>query len=357
MQALQASIRVLSDRVEELEALRRRCTCKGEGVDKGEGVSRDIEEEGHKGTGVAAVGESVDVRSMGSGVADVVSSGGDPGVERVVVDGKGGPVVGSQGTQSGEWSRVGGSRFWRPQPSKQDKQDQGNKARTEEGVWRMEGSSRVWRSHSGSQDQEGWRKARGGAKQSLVRPPPPVRVSNRFSALALEVDSAGEELEVLVVGDSRVRPLSRTFCGRKDRCVVKPGAKVADVDTAVRIELERSNPERVIVHVGVNNIGPRASVRIVGQYRSLLQRLREARKPVYVTGVLPRLRASNEWYSRALALNNSVKGMCTDMGLYFVDLWDQFFDCDRYYLRDGLHLSAEGARVLGAGYRLAISGN
>lgn len=123
-------LRVLSDRVEELEALRRRCTCKGEGVDKGEGVSRDIEE-GHKGTGVAAVGESVDVRSMGSGVADVVSSGGDPGVERVVVDGKGGPVVGSQGTQSGEWSRVGGSRFWRPQPSKQEK---GSKARTEEGV-------------------------------------------------------------------------------------------------------------------------------------------------------------------------------------------------------------------------------
>ena len=28
----------------------------------------------------------------------------------------------------------------------------------------------------------------------------------------------------LVIGDSRVRPVGKVFCGTKDRCVVKPGA-------------------------------------------------------------------------------------------------------------------------------------
>lgn len=257
--------------------------------------------------------------------------------------------------QSGKWSFVGGSRFWRPMPAKKDVSKQ---VENEEGAWRMEGSSRVWRRHRKcDQEQEGWRQVKSGVKQNSLVKPPPVRTSNRFSALASLDESGREDVNILVIGDSRVRPLERTFCRRKDKCIVKPGAKIADIDSLIGTVLERNNPEKVVVQVGVNNIGPRASVKIKKEYHSLLQRLRETRKPVFITGVLPRLWATNEWYSRALALNSSVRGMCSDMGLCFIDLWEEFYGCERYYARDGLHLSDEGARVLGACYRLSISGN
>lgn len=256
--------------------------------------------------------------------------------------------------QAGTWSYEGGSRFWRPQTTKKEASSSVN---LEGGSCRVESGSRVWtRQKNEGQDQEAWKEVKYGPKGAIIGQAPPVITSNSFSALV--VDEGGkEEVDILVVGDSRVRPLRRTFCGRRDKCIVKPGAKITDVDSVIRTELERTNPEKVIVQVGVNNVGPRASVRIVSEYRSLLQRLSGARKPVFVTGILPRLWASSEWYSRALALNSAVKQMCSDMGLHFVDKWEVFHRCERYYIRDGLHLSDEGARVLGAYYREAISGN
>ena len=76
-----------------------------------------------------------------------------------------------------------------------------------------------------------------------------------------------------------------------------------------------------------------------------------------MTGILPRIRASGEWYSQALSLNDSVERMCKTLRLGYVDLWEDFHKNNEYYLRDGLHLSDEGARVFGVGYRCAIQGN
>ena len=93
------------------------------------------------------------------------------------------------------------------------------------------------------------------------------------------------------------------------------------------------------MHVGVNDIGPRRSVSLMAEYRSLLQRLASVRKPVLVTnvtGILPRV-AGDEWASRALTLNHSVQSMCAAMGLHYVDLWDRFYGDDRLYASDGLH--------------------
>ena len=74
----------------------------------------------------------------------------------------------------------------------------------------------------------------------------------------------------------------------------------------------------------------------MAEYRSLLQRLASVRKPVLVTGIIPRV-AGDEWVSRALALNHSVQSMCAAMGLHYVDLWDRFYGGDRLYASDGLH--------------------
>ena len=40
-----------------------------------------------------------------------------------------------------------------------------------------------------------------------------------------------------------------------------------------------------------------------------------------------------------------------------MDLWDEFYGRWEYYLRDGLHFSDQGARILGEAYRYVIQGN
>ena len=153
-----------------------------------------------------------------------------------------------------------------------------------------------------------------------------------------------------VTGDSSVRPVGKVFCGTRGRCVVKPGAKVADIDRIIESELERHKPSSVIVQVGVNNIGPRESSKLVSEYHGLLKKLSEARKSAIVTSILPRHWASSEWHSRALAINSSVMEFCLDSGLGgYVDLWEKFFGCNWYYQGDGLHLS-RGGKVLGEAY-------
>ena len=88
-----------------------------------------------------------------------------------------------------------------------------------------------------------------------------------------------------------------------------------------------------------------------------LLRLKEARKPVIVTGILPRAAANGEWYSRSLSANASVERLCSTMGLHFVDLWDEFYEHRDYYIRDGLHLSDKGASALGDAYLYVIQEN
>ena len=182
----------------------------------------------------------------------------------------------------------------------------------------------------------------------------PVHTSNRYAVLA---DAEKDEVRYLVVGDSRVRPLKKAFCKEEDRCVVIPGASVSDIGVTVQEELNKCDPDVVIVHVGVNDVGSRRSVKLTQDYHSLLRNLREARKPVIVTGILPRMSASREWYSRALAANVSVEKLCSNMGFKFVDLWEEFYGQGIYYIRDGLHFSDRGASVLAEAYTNVLPGN
>ena len=94
-------------------------------------------------------------------------------------------------------------------------------------------------------------------------------------------------MRCLVISDSRVRPLGRVFCEKKDRCAVKPGAIISEIGPAIQEELAMCDPEIIIVLVGVNDIGPRRSVKVLKDYTELLLRLKEVRKPVIVTGHPP----------------------------------------------------------------------
>ena len=58
---------------------------------------------------------------------------------------------------------------------------------------------------------DGWKEARRGAPLRKRTEHSGVAVSNRFSVLETEAESEGEQVGHLVIGDSRVRPLRRTF--------------------------------------------------------------------------------------------------------------------------------------------------
>ena len=56
--------------------------------------------------------------------------------------------------------------------------------------------------------------------------------------------------------------------------------------------------------------------------------------------------ASREWLSRAIGVNEQLKGVCKDIGVSFVDDWDRVFGRRELYARDGVHLSRKGVDVL-----------
>ena len=182
----------------------------------------------------------------------------------------------------------------------------------------------------------------------------PVNCSNRFDCLP---DEGGSEIanddvqfsksktETLLVGDSMIRNLDRTF-QKKDRRkrmrVCFPGARVNDI--ADRIDREimvTSADSTVIVHVGTNDIGQKRSEELIASYRRLIAKMKESGRKCMISGILPRFGAGQEWESRALGINERVRKLCSSYSVRFLDLWGDFQD-RKFFVGDGLHLSFKG---------------
>ena len=99
-------------------------------------------------------------------------------------------------------------------------------------------------------------------------------------------------LEVLVLGDSRIKYLDEIFCEvdrmrRMTFCL--PEAGVQDVvERYKRVVEEARKDTLVVVHVGVNDVGRVRSEVLVDRYRELLREIKESGKRCIVSGVLPR---------------------------------------------------------------------
>ena len=215
---------------------------------------------------------------------------------------------------------------------------------------------------------ESWTVVCKGGKRG-TRPPrceeasPPkfeVACSNRFSLLATsqEQEAAEEESKteegpgVLLIGDSQVRHLDRTFCENARERRVRmclPGARVQDVSDRLDRLLEGTGNETVVVvHVGGNDVSRKRSEELVNRYRVMLEKVRSSGRTGVVCGVIPRICEGGEWLSRAISLNDRIEGMCRSLGLRFVDGWDTFFGKHEMFAKDGVHLSRVGAEVYGA---------
>ena len=219
----------------------------------------------------------------------------------------------------------------------------------------------------GSQEWQVVSRGRVGTGATAVASSEPVGCRNSFSLLGevgldevievpvaeserVRVDGRKGSPEVLVVGDSMVRYLDRTFCEkqRKKRMrVCFPGAGVRDVTERYdRVVAGSARESVVVLHVGSNDVERVRSEELIGRYRELLEKVGRSGRKCIMSGVLPRMNVGSMWHARAIGLNERVKEMCRSMNVQFMDEWSKFYGRKELYAIDKVHLSKRGVDVL-----------
>ena len=154
---------------------------------------------------------------------------------------------------------------------------------------------------------------------------------------------------ILWIGDSLVRFVDREFCGvdRTNRTrLCLPGARIDDV--CWQVDSMCRDQDVVVVSVGTNDVPYGSLDSIRRSYKELLFRLKETGCKVVVVGLLPR-RGSASMLHMMVVINSWLESICRLFGFEFVDFWSKFDSRPDRFMKDGLHLTREGARVLARG--------
>jgi hypothetical protein len=172
-------------------------------------------------------------------------------------------------------------------------------------------------------------------------------LNNRF-----EILNNNESLETLIVGDSVVRNIGSRINNRKNQkkkniTYCYPGAKakfIKDKINEMEINVETCD---VCITVGGNDIRSENNTftpteEIIKSYKEMLETAKQKSRKVIVLGILPRMKESLEWHSRAISINNRIKDSCKNIGINFVDVWDQFYENKPFFDRKGIHFSNTG---------------
>ena len=132
--------------------------------------------------------------------------------------------------------------------------------------------------------------------------------------------------------------------GRHDiRSTCIPGGKIDNVSKAVE---DSGNSDSIVISVGTNEIGKSGYVSITEKYYNLFEKVKAKKAKVVVVGILPRLKESAQWSSRAIAINNWLKQQCVVYDFEFLDLWEVMYENRYYYSRDGIHMNFNGRAFL-----------
>lgn len=186
---------------------------------------------------------------------------------------------------------------------------------------------------------------RNGARPRQMKTCLPVITTNKFSILGFEDDT---EKEVRIVGDSLVREQLEEFCGRNPvsrKRFCYPGARVEDITNDIDyISANGTDDTKYFVHVGTNNVLNTRSEELLQKYKDLLQRLKEKtnNNNIIISGILPRIMWRTDFFGKASYINNSLKSLCLQEGVHFVNFWNHFYDKKMLFAPDGLHLSSVG---------------
>ena len=199
---------------------------------------------------------------------------------------------------------------------------------------------------------QGFQIVRNGARPKRKPLTPTTFVtSNRFQVLANAVE---DESETRLVGDSMVRQQRVEFCGRSSngrrKLFCYPGAGLDDI-TAVcdDVTSDSASSTLYVLHAGTNDVGSTRSEELLEKYRRMIKQFKSKTSgtKIVVSGILPRVRAGNDFYSKAFSTNNRLKTLCAVEDVNFVNFWNDFYFDHSLYRPDGVHLNAVGAARFG----------
>ena len=168
----------------------------------------------------------------------------------------------------------------------------------------------------------------------------------RKSYSAAVVEGVRKRARVFV-GDSIVRKTDRVLNKGDDVVVCLPGAKIEAITKRVENIVGSGKGGSVLVHIGTNNVEREGTTAIVRKYRQLVRTLKQTRvEQVILSGILPVMGRRGHKYRncRGMAINMLVQKLCREE-VGFVDLWGSFVWGADMYMKDGLHLSENGAAV------------
>lgn len=162
----------------------------------------------------------------------------------------------------------------------------------------------------------------------------------------------GDEALTLLLGDSMVGGDTKVIFSRMSstfRSVAHPGAGVRKITFEVR-KMESAPQNTLVLSVGGNDFfgkGRRVgdANALMVDYGTLLGEAKAKTSKCIVVGLLPRMYWHYSDYEKARETNQRIGSLCRAKGLRFVDPWIHFFGKDRFFRKDGIHFSTEGATV------------
>ncbi len=124
-----------------------------------------------------------------------------------------------------------------------------------------------------------------------------------------------------------------------------PQATISDVNKELRnIMMKHKTANRVIIHVGKNDIRKEQSELLKKDFSELLETLQRLEVQSFISGPLP-VRGTN-MFSRLLGLNTWLQRTCGIKGVNFIDNFNIFWGHRQLFKLDVLHPNKLGARML-----------
>uniref|UniRef100_A0AAX7UZR1 SGNH hydrolase-type esterase domain-containing protein n=1 Tax=Astatotilapia calliptera TaxID=8154 RepID=A0AAX7UZR1_ASTCA len=180
----------------------------------------------------------------------------------------------------------------------------------------------------------------------------PANSQHRISTcVAGASPSVAPPLSTLVLGDSIVRNVRM----RGALTLSFPGATVVDiVDRIPNILASHPQVNRLIIHIGTNDIPKQQSELLKLDFLELFSLLGQLQVSAFISGPTPTCGRGIGHFSRLLSLNTWLSSACISHGVGFINNFDAFWERRHLFGADGLHLNAWGRRLLSANLAFGV---
>ena len=150
----------------------------------------------------------------------------------------------------------------------------------------------------------------------------------------------------LLVGDSIIRHCK--FFNATTHCF--PGATVRTILDNLPTLLQSAPPtiNKIIVHVGTNDITRRQSEKTKSDFKDLFEFLAVSGKTVFISSPIPTFGRGDERFSRIRELHTWLKHITSSFNFGFIDNFNLFWCRSTFYQPDGIHINTLGNRFLTA---------